>query len=112
GAAGRDLLRVPTADERRSHDGRRQGLIAVAFVAPYVALLCAFAVYPLCSALWMASAPSLYADLIADPFYLPTVVNTLLFIGFGVNVMMIGAVLLSGFFMRSRWWLRGLLALY
>jgi multiple sugar transport system permease protein len=60
----------------------------------------------------MASKPSLYADLVADPRYLPTVVNTLLFVGLGVNVKMFMALLLSGFFMRHRWWIKTLLVIY
>ena len=60
----------------------------------------------------MASKPSLYVDLISDPYYLPTVVNTLLFVGVGVNVKMSLALLLSGFFLRPRWWIRALLAVY
>ena len=48
----------------------------------------------------MGSDPSLYADLFADPRYLTTVINTLLFVGVGVNVKMFLAFLLSGFFMR------------
>ncbi len=85
---------------------------AIAFVAPYAAVFLAFLVYPLGYALWMASEPSLYADLIADPLYLPTVVNTLLFVGFGVNVKMFLALLLSGFFLRPRRWIKALLAVY
>jgi multiple sugar transport system permease protein len=85
---------------------------AIAFVVPYVAVFLAFAIYPIGYALWMASKPSLYADLIADPFYLPTVVNTLLFVGLGVNVKMFLALLLSGFFMRRRWWIKALLFIY
>ena len=73
---------------------------AIAFVLPYAAVFLAFVVYPFGYALWMASKPSLYADLIADRSYLPTVVNTLLFVGLGVNVKMFLALLLSGFFMR------------
>lgn len=71
-----------------------------------------FVVYPFGYALWMASKPSLYADLVVDQFYLPTVVNTLLFVGLGVNVKMFVALLLSGFFTRRRWWIRPLLAVY
>jgi multiple sugar transport system permease protein len=71
-----------------------------------------FVVYPFGDALWMASKPSLYAELIADPLYLPTVVNTLLFVGLGVNAKMFLALLLSGFFLRPRWWIRVLLALF
>jgi multiple sugar transport system permease protein len=85
---------------------------AIAFVVPYAAVFCAFAAYPIGYAVWMASKPSLYADLIADPFYLPTVVDTLLFVGLGVNVKMFLALLLSGFFMRRRWWIRALLVIY
>ena len=72
----------------------------------------ALVVYPIGYALWMASKPSLYADLISGPLYLPTVVNTLLFVGLGVNVKMFLALLLSGFFLRPRRWIRALLAVY
>ena len=85
---------------------------AIAFVVPYAAVFCAFAVFPIGYALWMASKPSLYAELITDRLYLPAVVNTLLFVGLGVNVKMFLALLLSGFFMRRRWWIRILLAVY
>ena len=84
----------------------------IAFVLPYVAVFFAFVVYPFGYALWMAGKPSLYAELIADPSYLPTVVNTLLFVGLGVNIKMFLALLLSGFFLRPRWWIRALLAVF
>ena len=85
---------------------------AIAFVAPYAAVFFVFVVYPFGYALWMASRPSLYADLIADRSYLMAVVNTVLFVGLGVNVKMFMALLLSGFFLRPRWWIKGLLAVF
>jgi multiple sugar transport system permease protein len=85
---------------------------AIAFVIPYAAVFLVFVVYPLGYALWMAGRPSLYADLVADPLYLPTVLNTVLFVGLGVNLKMFLALLLSGFFMRPRRWIRALLAIY
>jgi multiple sugar transport system permease protein len=85
---------------------------AIAFVVPYAAVFCLFAVIPIGYALWMASRPSLYAELFTDRLYLPTVVNTVLFVGLGVNVKMFLALLLSGFFMRRRWWIRALLAVF
>jgi multiple sugar transport system permease protein len=85
---------------------------AIAFVLPYAAVFLAFAVYPIGYALWMGSQPSLYADLVDDPLYLTTVVNTLLFLGIGVNLKMFLALLLSGFFLRRRWWIRALLVIY
>ena len=72
----------------------------------------AFVLYPFGYALWMASKPSLYADLIADRHYLPAVVNTLLFVGLGVNLKMFLALLLSWYFMRSRWWIKALLGVF
>jgi multiple sugar transport system permease protein len=61
---------------------------------------------------WLASKPSLYGELFADDLYLPTVINTLLFVGLGVNVKMFLALLLSGFFMRRVWYIRAVLVLY
>lgn len=84
----------------------------IAFVLPYAAIFLAFAVCPIAYALWIAGAPSLYAELLADPAYLRTVVNTLLFAGIGVNLKMFLAVLLSGFFLRRRWWTKPLLAVF
>jgi len=85
---------------------------AIAFVLPYAAVFLAFAVYPIGYAVWMGGQPSLYADLIDDPVYLTTVVNTLLFVGIGVSLKMFLALLLSGFFLRRRWWIRALLVIY
>jgi multiple sugar transport system permease protein len=84
----------------------------IAFVLPYAAVFLAFVLYPFGYALWMAGKPSLYAELIGNRLYLPTLVNTLLFVGLGVNVKMFLALLLSGFFTRRRWWIRALLAVY
>jgi multiple sugar transport system permease protein len=85
---------------------------AIAFVLPYAAVFLLFFVYPFGYALWMAASLSLYAELIADRLYLSTLVNTLLFVGLGVNLKMFLALLLSGFFLRRRWWLKPLLAVY
>jgi multiple sugar transport system permease protein len=86
--------------------------LAITFVAPYAAVFLAFVLYPVGYALSMGSKPSLYADLLRDPRYLWTLVNTLLFVGIGVNVQLVLALLLSGFFMRPRWWIKALLVVY
>jgi multiple sugar transport system permease protein len=75
-------------------------------------VFCAFVVYPVAYGLWMARDPSLYRELIANPLYAGTVVNTALFVGLGVNAKMFLALLLSGFFMRRRWWIKALLPIY
>jgi multiple sugar transport system permease protein len=85
---------------------------AVAFVLPYTVVFLAFVVYPVSYALWIARSPSLYAELVEDRLYLPTVVNTLLFVGLGVNLKMFLALLLSGFFLRPRRWIKVLLGIF
>jgi multiple sugar transport system permease protein len=85
---------------------------AIAFIVPYVAVFFAFVVYPIAYGLWMAGDTSLYRDLVADPLYAQTVLNTVVYVGLGVNVKMFLALLLSGFFMRRRWWIKALLPVY
>jgi multiple sugar transport system permease protein len=85
---------------------------AIAFIVPYVAVFLAFVVYPVCYGVWMGSKPSLYADVFSDPIYQQTVVNTLIFVAFGVNLKLFFALMLSGFFMRPGWWVKGLLLIF
>jgi len=85
---------------------------AVAFVVPYIALFLVFVVYPVLYGLWLGRNPSLYAELFEDPIYERTVLNTILYVGIGVNVKMFGALLLSGFFMRRGWWVKALLLIF
>jgi multiple sugar transport system permease protein len=111
-AAGLVARGRPQRPSRRRRPHGSDLTWAIAFIAPYAAMFVAFAVYPIGYALWMGSKPSLYVDLIDDPLYLQTAVNTLLFAGLGVNLQVFLALLLSGFFMRPRWWIRALLVIY
>jgi multiple sugar transport system permease protein len=85
---------------------------AIAFAVPYVLVFFAFVVYPVCYGLWLGGQTELYRQLFDDPRYLTAVVNTLIYVGIGVNLKMALAFLLSGFFMRKRWWSKALLAVF
>jgi multiple sugar transport system permease protein len=85
---------------------------AMAFVAPYLAVFLAFVVFPIAYGLWLGSDPRLYTELAADPRYLGTLANTLLFVGIGVNLKLFLAFLLSGYFMGKSRWTKALLLLY
>jgi multiple sugar transport system permease protein len=85
---------------------------AIAFCIPYVAVFLAFVVFPVLYGLWLGHKPSLYIELLNDPIYQATVVNTIIYLVVGVNVKMFLALLLSGFFMRKGWWVKPLLVLY
>lgn len=104
-----------TRQARRAWFGGLHGadyLWAIAFALPYVAVFLAFVVYPIGFGIWMGSDVALYRELFSDPRYLTTVVNTLLYVGIGVNLKMFLAFMLSGFFMRKRWWIKALLVIF
>lgn len=85
---------------------------AIAFAIPYVCLFLAFVVYPICYGFVLGGSPHLYMELATDPHYVTAMVNTIIYVGIGVNIKMAIAFLLSGFFMRKGWWTKTLLVLY
>src|SRR6202790_5656551 len=85
---------------------------AVAFIVPYTGVFFAFVVYPVAYGVWMGSQPSLYTELFSDPIYQSTVINTLIFLAFGVNIKLFLALMMSGFFMRPGWWVKVLLMIF
>src|SRR6202021_586454 len=85
---------------------------AIAFAVPYAVVFVFFVMYPIIYGLYLGSDPALYRELFSDPRYLTAVVNTLLYVGIGVNLKMCLAFLLSGFFMRKRWWGKALLVVF
>ena len=77
-------------------------------IAPYVLIFLTFVLYPVGYGLWLARHPRSYVELVDDPIFLRSVVNTLVFLIVGVNLKMIVALLLSGFFVQARPWIRWL----
>lgn len=110
-AIGRPALRRPRPPLLAPHLHGSELSWALAFILPYVAVLLAFALYPMLYGFWMASSPALYQELFASEEYWETVVTTLLFVGIGANLTMLLALLLSGYFMQRRWWVKALLVL-
>jgi multiple sugar transport system permease protein len=85
---------------------------AIAFLVPYIVVFLAFVAYPVTYGLWLGSKPSLYVELWDDPIYRMTLVNTVLYVGIGVNLRTFMALLLSGFFIRPGWWTKALLMIF
>ena len=81
-------------------------------VAPYILLFLLFVLYPVTYGFWLARDPHHYRELINDPIFLRAVGNTLVFLLVGVNLKMAVALLLSGFFIQSRWWIKILSLLF
>ena len=75
-------------------------------VLPYLVIFVVFVVYPVGYGLWLARDPQNYVKLAEDPIFFRTLVNTFVFLVVAVNVKMMIALGLSGFFVQSRWWIK------
>ena len=84
----------------------------IVMLAPYLLVFLAFVVYPITYGLWLARHPASYVALYNDPVFARAVVNTLIFLIVGINVKMLIALFLSGFFVQSRTWIRWLSVLF
>jgi multiple sugar transport system permease protein len=81
-------------------------------VVPYLLIFLVFVLYPVCYGLWLARHPESYVKLFEDPIFFRTAVNTLIFLVVAINVKMVIALLLSGFFIQTRWWIKIVSALF
>jgi multiple sugar transport system permease protein len=81
-------------------------------IAPYVLVFLAFVLYPVLYGFWLARHPATYVHLIDDPIFARSVVNTLIFLIVGINIKMMIALLLSGFFMQARTWIKWLSVIF
>ncbi len=73
---------------------------------PYVLIFLVFVLFPVSYGLWLARDPQNYVKLADDPVFFRTVVNTFVFVVVAVNLKMLVALGLSGFFVQSRWWIK------
>ena len=74
-------------------------------VVPYLLVFLVFVLYPVCYGLWLARHPQSYVDLFNDPIFFRSALNTLVFLVVGINIKMMVALVLSGFFVTQRWWI-------
>ena len=81
-------------------------------VAPYLLVFCAFVLYPVGYGFWLARHPASYVALYNDPIFARAAINTQIFLVIGINFKMIIALVLSGFFVQQRAWIRWLSLLF
>jgi multiple sugar transport system permease protein len=84
----------------------------ILLVTPYLLVFCAFVLYPVGYGFWLARNPASYVALYNDPIFARSAINTLIFLLVGINVKMLVALLLSGFFVQQRAWIRWLSVLF
>jgi len=81
-------------------------------IVPYIIIFVLFVIYPVGYGFWVARHPHSYAELFGDPIFARSAVNTLVFLVLGINVKMVIALLLSGFFIQARTWIKWLSVLF
>jgi multiple sugar transport system permease protein len=84
----------------------------IVLLAPYILVFLLFVVYPISYGLWLAREPETYVKLFDDPIFARSAVNTLVFLLVGINIKMVIALMLSGFFAQTRWWIRWLSVIF
>jgi multiple sugar transport system permease protein len=84
----------------------------IVMLAPYLLVFAAFVVYPVGYGFWLARQPSSYVALFHDPIFARAAVNTLIFLLIGINLKMLVALFLSGFFVQQRTWIRWLSVIF
>src|SRR5438552_8590727 len=85
---------------------------AFALLAPYFLVFLAFVLYPIGYGLWLARQPASYVTLYNDPVFARAALNTLFFLLVGINLKMMVALFLSGFFIQARSWTKWLSVLF
>jgi multiple sugar transport system permease protein len=81
-------------------------------VLPYLLVFVVLVLYPVGYGLWLARHPASYVKLFDDPIFFRTAINTVIFLVVGVNLKMMIALGLSGFFVQTRWWIKILSVLF
>ena len=97
------------AGKKRLTPWQAWGLV---LIAPYVIVFLVFVLYPVGYGLWLARHPASYTRLVDDPVFLRSVANTAAFLLIGINVKMMLALFLSGFFVHPQRWIRWLSMLF
>ncbi len=91
---------------QRSRGANRWAFWGTMMVVPYLLVFLVFVLYPVCYGLWLARHPASYVKLFEDPIFFRTAVNTVVFILVAINLKMAVALMLSGFLIQQRWWIK------
>lgn len=96
---------APSSRSGRMSAEATWGLI---MLIPYIAIFLTFVLYPVGYGIWLGTEVKAYQRIFDDPIFLRTLANTVIFLGLAVNIKLLLALLLSGFFVHERRWIRWL----
>lgn len=103
---------LPAEAPAASSSGSSRAFWGRLMVVPYLLVFLIFVVYPVGYGLWLARHPHSYELLFQDPIFFRTAINTVVFLVVAINIKMVIALFLSGFFVHERWWIRILAVLF
>src|ERR1044071_10277975 len=81
-------------------------------LVPYLLVFVFFVLYPIGYGFWVARRPETYVHLFEDPIFFRSLLNTVVFLIVAINLKMFAALLLSGFFIQQRPWIKWLSVLF
>lgn len=96
------------APSRRSGRMSAEATWGLIMLIPYIAIFLTFVLYPVGYGLYLGTEIKAYRRIFDDPIFLRTLANTVIFLGLAVNIKLLLALLLSGFFVHERRWIRWL----
>ena len=108
-AAGTLLAGAPPIPHPVGDTSRSWGF---AMLVPYILVFGVFVVYPVLFGLYLGRNAESYRQLFQDPAFFTAVTNTIVFLLIAVNLKFLLALLLSGFFVSSRAWVKIVLVLF
>jgi multiple sugar transport system permease protein len=108
-AAGTLLAGAPPTPHAVGDTSRSWGMT---LLVPYVLVFAVFVIYPVLFGLWLGRNAESYRELFQDPAFLTAVTNTFVFLLVAVNLKFLLALILSGFFVSSRAWVKIVLVLF
>jgi len=101
-ASSISALRIQDAPGRFGSDATW----GIVLVIPYVVVFAFIVVYPIVYGMVLGTHPESYRKLFHDPIYLKSAWNTLVFLLIAVNLKLLIALFLSGFFYNTETWIR------
>jgi multiple sugar transport system permease protein len=110
-------LTIPEFEDAVYADAARRWLTpwqmwGLILIVPYILIFLFFVIYPVGYGFWIARHPHSYIELFEDPIFARSALNTLVFLVVGINIKMAVALMLSGFFIQARTWIKWLSVLF
>lgn len=94
------------APSQRSGRMSAEATWGIIMLIPYIAIFLTFVLYPVGYGIYLGTEIKAYRRIFDDPIFVRTLINTVIFLGLAVNIKLLLALLLSGFFVHERRWIR------